>query len=68
MVVVTIQGAPIKALHSIPILVTFDIWKELNYENFQSIVPAVALVNKIKEECRAWCLTCAKRLRVSSVI
>ena len=60
----TRAGVPRKGLHSLILLVVWEIWKERNARTFQKKkeVSTVSLQNKI-EEARAWGLSGAKALR-----
>jgi len=58
------EGMPIKAIGSLTILVTWELWKERNARIFQRHhSTAERLIAEIKEEARTWCLAGAKRLK-----
>ena len=60
----TSTASPCKAVRSMTLLVTWELWREQNARIFehQHKSPTV-LIAKIKEEARLWCSAGAKRLR-----
>jgi hypothetical protein len=60
---VSIREAPKKALHTLTLLVNWEIWNERNRRTFQhKELPALTLLAKIKEEAKTWGLAGAKNL------
>ena len=61
----TVTGVPCKAVRSLALLVTWELWREQNARIFKyrhQRSPTM-LIAKIKEEARLWCSAGAKRLR-----
>lgn len=57
------RGTQRKAISSMAMLVSWEIWKERNARVFQNHVVSVEMVvNKIKEEASMWCLAGAKAI------
>jgi hypothetical protein len=57
------RGAPVKAMASMAMLISWEIWNERNARIFRHHFSTTTLIsNKIKEEARLWCLAGAKAL------
>ena len=57
------HGVARKAMSTLIMLISWEIWKERNARVFRHVAaPANVIIAKIKEEARAWCLAGAKFL------
>jgi hypothetical protein len=57
------KGSPMKAMASLAMLISWEIWKERNARIFRHhFSTADMVINKIKDEARLWCLAGAKVL------
>ena len=57
------RGASRKAMASLAMLVSWEIWKERNARVFRSnSITVDMLVNKIKDEAHMWCFAGAKAI------
>ena len=57
-------GSP-KALASLMMLISWEIWSERNARVFRNVaVPPVVIINKIKQEVSLWALAGAKHLGI----
>ena len=60
----TSTASPCKAVRSMTLLVTWELWRERNARIFEHQYKSrTVLIAKIKEEARLWCSAGAKRLR-----
>jgi hypothetical protein len=59
------KGSPVRAMASLALLISWEIWKERNARIFRHHFSTSGMViTRIKDEARLWCLAGAKALCV----